>query len=187
MMRAIGFTMVAATLVVSGLVVQAQDRRSDDRSGSRQQHFSASLRPEHEVPAVSSPAEGEFRATLDPAAGALDYELTFSGLQANVVQSHIHIAQPNVNGGIMVWLCGTAAAPGPAGTQTCPQNGTITGTITAANMLAVTTQGIAPGEFDEFIAALRDGLAYANIHSVQSPGGEIRGQVRRGNNGHGDH
>lgn len=189
MMRAIGFTMVAATLAVSGLVARAQDqdRRSDDRFGSRQQHFAASLRPEHEVPAVSSPAEGEFRATLDAAGGALDYELTFSGLQANIVQSHIHIAQPNVNGGIMVWLCGTAAAPGPAGTQTCPQSGTITGTITAANVIAVTPQGIAPGEFDEFLAALRNGLAYANIHSVQSPGGEIRGQVRRSNGGHGDH
>lgn len=140
---------------------------------------SARLEPRNEVPAVSSPASGRLRATIDEAAETIDYELTFEGLQANIVQSHIHFAQPNVNGGIVVWLCGTAATPAaPAGTQTCPQSGTITGTIRPANIITVTTQGIATGEFAELVKAIRSGLTYVNIHTVQSPGGELRGQLK---------
>jgi hypothetical protein len=80
----------------------------------------------------------------------------------------------------MVWLCGTTAQPGPAGTQTCPQRGTITGSILPSDIQTLGAQGIATGEFNELIAALRDGLAYVNVHTVQSPGGEIRGQIQRG-------
>ena len=58
--------------------------------------------------------------------------------------------------------------------------GTITGTIKPEHVQTVTTQGIATGELDEVIAAIRAGLAYVNVHSTQSPGGEIRGQLRRG-------
>lgn len=150
--------------------------------GSR--HVVARLAPHNEVPAVSSPASGRFEAEVGD--DAVEYELSYEDLQAEVRQAHIHFAQPNVNGGIMVWLCGTTANPGPAGTQVCPQSGTITGTITASNVLAITSQGIAAGEFEEFVQALTSGLAYANVHTVQSGGGEVRGQIRRGR-GHGRH
>jgi hypothetical protein len=180
--RTIGFAAAVATLTIAtgALNVRAQDGPQALNHGNRVTRVSAHLEPNHEVPAVSSPAEGRFSAEIDTNAGEITYELTFSGLQANVTQSHIHFAQPNVNGGIMVWLCGTATNPGPAGTQTCPQSGTITGTIHAADIQTLTTQGIATGEFDELVAALRGELAYANVHTAQSPGGEIRGQIRRG-------
>jgi hypothetical protein len=42
-----------------------------------------------------------------------------------------------------------------------------------------TPVGIAPGEFDELIAAIRAGATYANVHTVGRPGGEIRGQIGR--------
>jgi hypothetical protein len=171
--------LVAIAVVATGLTSSAQDRHSDRFGRNRIERFNASLQPTHEVPAVSSPAEGEFSAKLDPNTDAIEYTMTFSGLQAPIVQSHIHFAQPNVNGAIIVWLCGTAGTPGPAGTQTCPQSGTITGTITPANIGAQASQGIAAGEFDEFVEAMREGLTYANIHTAQSPGGEMRGQVRK--------
>jgi hypothetical protein len=177
-MRTTRFVLVVVTIALCSWTVRAQDFGQDRNRVTR---VSAELRPSNEVPAVSSPAEGHFSAQIDAAAGQITYELTFSGLQANVTQSHIHFAQPNVNGGIVVWLCGTATNPGPAGTQTCPQAGTITGVITGANIQTVATQGIATNEFDELVAAIRNGLAYANVHTAQSPGGEIRGQIRRGN------
>jgi hypothetical protein len=134
---------------------------------------------------VSSPASGKFVGIIHRSNDTLEYELSFENLQANVLQAHIHLAQPNVNGGIMVWLCGTANLPGPAGTPLCPQSGTVSGVITPASIQVISTQGIAALEFDEFVDALLSGLAYANVHTQQSPGGEIRGQVRRGA-GHGN-
>lgn len=38
-------------------------------------------------------------------------------------------------------------------------------------------QFVTAGEFAEFVAALRAEAAYGNLHTDQSPGGEIRGQV----------
>ena len=143
-------------------------------------NISAGLEPRQEVPAVTSPARGVFSARIHDDAQMVTYELTFGGLQADVRQAHIHFAQPNVNGGIMVWLCGTSVNPGPAGTQVCPQSGTITGVIGPGHVLPLGTQGLAAGAFDDFTAALRSGLAYVNVHTQQSPGGEIRGQVLPG-------
>jgi hypothetical protein len=33
-------------------------------------------------------------------------------------------------------------------------------------------------EFAQLVRMLRSGLAYVNVHSTMSPGGEIRGQIR---------
>jgi hypothetical protein len=41
-------------------------------------------------------------------------------------------------------------------------------------------QQISAGEFTEAVAAIRKGLAYANVHTALSGGGEIRGQLRKG-------
>ena len=55
---------------------------------------------------------------------------------------------------------------------------TVEGTRTAADMFGgATAQGIAPGEFDELVRALRAGATYANVHTTGRPGGEIRGQL----------
>jgi hypothetical protein len=138
-----------------------------------------------EVPAVSTVATGEFRAKISHDDDAIDYELSFQGLQGTVQQSHIHIAQRSVNGSIVIWLCQTVTTSAPASvaglTPFCPQSGTVTGHITAANVIAASTvsQQITAGELAEVIAAIRAGVAYANVHTTPlSPGGEIRGQIR---------
>ena len=140
----------------------------------------ATLTGYEEVPPVSTVAKGEFRANINPGDTSIDYQLTHSGLQGTVTQAHIHIAQPGVNGSIVIWLCQTAAARGPTGTQTCPQSGTIIGVITSANVIGtdIASQQITAGELDEVVAAIRAGVAYVNIHtSPLSTGGEIRGQI----------
>ena len=130
-----------------------------------------------EVPVVATGATGRFEAKIARDGQSIDFQLAFSGLQGQVRQSHIHFGQKNVNGGIVVWLCGTPTNPGPTGTQTCPQEGIVTGTIVPANVQAVGTQQVAAGDLSEVIDALRAGLAYVNVHTDLSPGGEIRGQV----------
>jgi CHRD domain-containing protein len=135
------------------------------------------LQSYEEVPAVSSAATGHFNAFIDDRAGTIDYELSYSGLEGDVRQSHIHFGQRGVAGGISVFLCQTTFNPDPTGhAPTCPQSGTVTGTITAANIIGPAGQGIAATELDELIAAIRAGIAYPNVHSTKFPAGEIRGQ-----------
>jgi hypothetical protein len=93
-----------------------------------------------------------------------------------VLQSHIHFGKPAVNGGISIFLC-TNLGNGPAGTQPCPQSGTIRGEADASDVIGPGVQGIAAGEFDEILAAMRAGHAYANVHSQTYPNGEIRAQI----------
>lgn len=132
-----------------------------------------------EVPAVSTDASGAFRGMISPNGDAIDFELSYSGLQGDVTQAHIHFAQADVNGGVVVWLCGTPAFPGPGGTPTCPQEGSVSGTIGAADVMATgAAQQIAAGDLEAVIEAIRAGAAYVNVHSVVSPGGEVRGQIR---------
>ena len=182
-MNAIHVTLAASLVAALPHVVSAE-------------HIHANLTGYQEVPSVSTPASGSFDAKIANDDESISYELTFSDLVGTVAQSHIHIAQPAVNGSIVVWLCQTAGTPAPpavaAITPMCPQSGTVTGTITAANVIAAgtTSQQITAGELDEVIAAIRAGVAYANVHATPlNPGGEIRGQINasnQGGNGHGD-
>ena len=136
----------------------------------------------NEVPSVSTEGSGTFEAVINKNGDAIDFEITYSGIQGTVTQSHMHVGQRGVNGGIVLWICGTATNPEPAtggNTNVCTSpNGHFTGTWRPENVQTVATQQLAPGELDEVIAAIRAGVAYVNVHSNLSPGGEIRGQVR---------
>jgi hypothetical protein len=152
---------------------------------ARAERIHAALIGYQEVPSVSTPASGEFHARIARDETSISYSLTFGDLIGTVQQSHIHFGQRGVNGSVVVWLCQTATTPAPATvaaiTPFCPQSGTVTGTITAANVVTASTlnQQIVAGELAEVIAAIRAGVAYANVHSTPlNPGGEIRGQIR---------
>jgi hypothetical protein len=148
--------------------------------------FRADMNGYEEVPAVSTNGTGTFRAQIARNADEIHYSLTFGQLNSAPQQAHIHLGQESVNGGISVWLCGNSNPPAivpPAGTQLCPAQGTITGTIRPENVVGPAGQGIAPGEFAELVRAMRAGVTYANVHSITQPGGEIRGQIGDG----GDH
>lgn len=144
----------------------------------REKRLHAWLAGANEVPAVSSAGHGELRGMINQDDTELTYELSFGDLEGNVLQSHIHFGQRSVNGGIMIWLCGTATNPGPAGTPPCPVPGGIVGrTVTAVDVVGPAGQGISTGEFAEALQAIRGGLGYVNVHTTKHPGGEIRGQV----------
>jgi hypothetical protein len=143
--------------------------------------FTASLKSYSEVPAVSSTGIGTFEASLDNAA-TLHYKLTYSGLEGgNALFAHVHIGQQDVNGGVSFFLCGGGGKPA------CPNGeGTVEGDITAADVLALATQQVPAGAFDEVVQVMRDGQSYANVHTASSPGGEIRGQIKGTGPGNGN-
>jgi len=131
--------------------------------------------------AVSTTGRGEFTATIDADSDAILYTETYSGLQGTVTQSHIHVGQPGVSGSVVIFLCQTETNVDPTGlAPPCPQEGTVSGTITAANVIAgsIPSQQLVAGDLAAVITAIRAGAAYANVHTTPSPGGEIRGQIR---------
>ncbi len=144
------------------------------------QNVSGGLDGYQEVPSVSSSGSGTFNASLGPDGESLKYTLTYKDLEGAVQQAHIHFGQPAVNGGIAVFLCSNLGN-GPAGTQACPAPpATVTGTITAADVIGPTAQGIAATELGELLQAIRSGVTYANVHTTKHPGGEIRAQTKPG-------
>ena len=163
-------------LVLASLALVTLPAAADTQTN----RVAARLQSYQEVPAVSSAASGAFEAVIDDRAGTISYRLSYSGLTGDVRQAHIHFGQHSVNGAVSVFLCQTETNADPTGlAPACPQSGTVTGLLQAANMAAGTAaQGIEPGEFAELIAAIRGGVAYVNVHSSTFLGGEVRGQLR---------
>lgn len=141
---------------------------------SQTERFSASLSGANEVPPINTAGTGNFEMAIQQ--GTITFSLTFSDLSSSLTVAHLHFAPSKVAGGVMIFLCGGG------GQAACPAatSGSITGTITAANVTGPGSQGIAAGDLDSALEAVREDLAYANMHTTNFPGGEIRGQVRRG-------
>jgi CHRD domain-containing protein len=156
----------AAALVAVGASFAVSSKGGNGRDAS------ASLNGYNEVPlSLSSPARGDFRARIDN--GTIKYRLRYSGFDSTVVQAHIHLGQLHTAGGVSAFLCGGGGKPA------CPSpGGTVEGTIVAADVIGPAGQGIAAGQFDELVSAIRAGATYANVHSATYPGGEIRGQIK---------
>jgi CHRD domain len=130
-----------------------------------------------EVPPISTAATGRFKAKVN--GSQIDYKLSYSGFDTAVKFAHIHFGQFGVDGGVAAFLCGGGGKPA------CPASGEVTGTIAASDVVGPAGQGIAAGEIDELIAAIRHGSTYVNVHTDAYGDGEIRGQIG-GRGGHGD-
>jgi len=156
---------VASVVALGGFSVSAKDRPLTLR---------AKLAGAQETPLVSTQAHGDFEATFN-ADGSISYKLSYEGLEGgNTLFAHIHLGQRNVAGSVMTFLCGGGTKP-----TACPNHaGTVEGVIAATDIQAIVTQQIPTGGYDEFVHALLNGTAYANVHTTASPGGEICGQIR---------
>ncbi len=165
---------IAATIAVVQVAVAAQ--------GNGPSKVRETLSGYEEVPAISSTGGGEFHATIAPDGKSMTYELTYGKLEGDVLQAHIHLAQADVNGGIVLYLCSNLAAPaGVPLPPACPASGTVTGELDADDVFnGAAAQGIGDDEFAEIVQALRAGKTYVNVHSSRNPGGEIRAQIEQG-------
>jgi hypothetical protein len=124
---------------------------------------------------VSTLGNGKFKAKVR--SQQIQYELRYDDLEGGAILfAHIHFGQRHTNGGISAFLCGGGGKPA------CPQTqpATVTGTIVPSDVIGPEAQGIAPGQFDELVRAMRAGATYANVHTTQFPNGEIRGQINAG-------
>ena len=145
--------------------------------------FSTKLVGYNETPlTLNSDGSGRFTARVSKDGSSIDYTLSYDDL-ANVQQAHIHFGRPAITGQIVLFLCtnlGNAPASVPTPQLCPPAPAKISGTLTAADVIERATQNIHGGAqgLAEMIAAMRAGAAYANVHTVAFPGGEIRGAVK---------
>jgi hypothetical protein len=139
--------------------------------------FSSFPRGSQEVPANASRAAGALYMRLNEDGTRLAYKLVVGDIN-NVTQAHIHCGPAGVNGPIVVWLY-------PSAPPAVLIPGNTTGvlnefTATAADVIARPDSPACPGgvaNLGDVVAKLRNGGAYANVHTTAFPPGEIRDQV----------
>ena len=155
-----------ATYTGNPRVAHAQDTKT----------FTANLVGDNEVPPINTKATATLKLTIG---STNTFTVTYADLSTPLLFSHFHFAPTKVAGGVMIFLCGGGGQPN------CPQtlSGTITGTMTGANVVALAAQGIAAGDLTSALEAVTEGNAYFNMHTTMFPGGELRGQIRSGRGG----
>ncbi len=114
--------------------------------------FRGALSGAAEVPTKTGDGKGTATASLDTATKVLTYQVEYAGLSGPATAAHFHgPAEPGANAGVVM----------PFATPASPIKGTAT--LTDAQM-----------------ADLTAGKWYANVHTAANPGGEVRGQMTRG-------
>jgi hypothetical protein len=144
--------------------------------------------------AILSDGTGTLKLDLNKKAGTATWTLAYSNvgmtqpLTGTVTQAHIHFGKSRDSGGIMVFFCTNLTPPvGPPTPQKCPLNsGSVSGTFTEADVIAIAGQNVKASDFNALVDALESNTAYANIHTTALGAGEIRGQVRADDEDH-DH
>jgi glucose/arabinose dehydrogenase len=132
--------------------------------------FGARLSGAQEVPPVTTDAGAIALFELN-SDGSLSYEVRATGPIQNATVAHIHLGARAQNGPVVLFLFG----------PTPPQNfqaGDLiaTGTAHDSDVLA-RPPGFSIPTIANLVERMRQGRAYANLHTSAHPGGEIRGQV----------
>ena len=146
-----------------------------------QRGFRERLTGFEEVPALSTTGQRQRSGrSISRSDDEISYRVTFSGLET---QRHA-VAHPlrerdEQRADRRLPVHEPRQRPGRhAGLPGRCDGGTIEGTIAAADVGGgAADQGIAAGDFDEFVDAIRAGATYVNVHTVGVPGGEIRAQI----------
>lgn len=134
--------------------------------------YTAILSGANEVPPHAVPGTGA--ATFILTGDSLFINLSFSGLTGPAAAGHIHCCVPiGVNAPVAVPFAGLPAAT--SGTYTNTVDLTLASTYTAAFITA--SGGTVADAETAIIAGLNSGNTYANLHTAEFPGGEIRGQI----------
>ena len=141
--------------------------------------LAATLSGAAENPPNGSPGIGQATAVLDPDAKTLELHISFSGLTSDTMAAHIHCCIPAAQPGNFVVATTVPAFPGfPLNVTSGIYDNTLDLTDPSSYRAGFITAigGIANAEA-ALIAALESGANYLNIHTVDFPGGEIRGAL----------
>jgi hypothetical protein len=179
-MRKVLIGFLALGLCVPGLGAMWMVRADDDpvKFTAKLDGFQELGALNNETGAILTEGKGTLKLTLDRVAKTISFDLTYSGLSADVTQAHIHFGRVHTPGGVMVFFC-TNLGNGGTDIPACPAaGGEVTGTRSAGDVKLIAGQNVSAGDFDALTDALFSNSAYANVHTVKFPAGEIRGQIR---------
>jgi hypothetical protein len=157
--RRIFATALIASLTALGITACSSDP---------QEKYVAELRSTNEVPANSSAAVGQVVLLVSRDASYAEYSVEQSGLTGGIRGGHFHRAAAGVNGPIVLSFFFNADGTG--------NNSPVPGT-TDLELNHSIGRTINKTQLDAILADLRAGNLYANIHTPNFPGGEIRGQL----------
>jgi hypothetical protein len=149
--------------------------------------FTASLTAEQEMTASTSQAQasttevstagsgtGIFSVTADNQ--LINYEVTAQNLSSAVTAAHLHCAPLGQSGQIIVPLMNTSSSSPQENQGT--NSVTFSGSILASDILpAAISCNPNIKTTAQLVQAMREGEIYVNVHTVNFPMGEIRGQL----------
>jgi glucose/arabinose dehydrogenase len=142
----------------TGVVLRVASARRPKRN------FRAHLSGDAEVPPVDTDAQGQATFTFEEDDSELGFKLNVAEIE-DVVAAHVHCAPDGVNGPVGVTLFD--------GGPVSPDGVLAEGTVTAPD------EGNDCGweDLSDVRTAMKNGYAYVNVHTLDNPAGEIRGQV----------
>ena len=157
-------------------VVTSYDLKAESKSMENRKvlSFRAHLSGDQEVPAVETRATGQTIFKLSKDGTELSYKLIVANLE-DIRMAHIHLAPVGDNGGVVVWLY--PSSPPPQLIEGTTSGILAEGVITSADLVG----SLEGGDLQDLLDNMVAGNAYVNVHTVENPGGEIRGQIQANN------
>lgn len=144
--------------------------QNNARNGNMNENngYQTRLTGREETPAVNTSATGEFALRGRDNQGNIHYELRLQNINS-VTSAHLHIAPRGVTGPIVVYLFKLIRPTGGL-------NGATVRGVIKPDDLVNQLQG---ATFQRLLQEIQRGNIYVNVHTVQHPNGEIRGQLGR--------
>ena len=137
-------------------------------------NFITHLSGDEEVPPVDTSAQGQAIFHYWDTDNDLLYKLIVANIEG-VTVAHIHCGAEGVNGPVVAFLFGPVLGGLDA-------NGVLAqGALTDADIstLPSSTECVSGvSDLADLLEKMRSGNAYVNVHTLENPGGEIRGQIR---------
>ena len=149
---------IVLTLAIAALSAAMLTNGAPAAFAQQSQTFTAKLTGNNEVPPVNTPATGMAQFQLSSDGKELNYDLSATNLKG-FMMAHVHQGKAGENGPPVT----TPLSIGK-------------GKITSSDL-----QGpLAGKQISDLVNIMKNGGAYANVHTQQNQNGEIRGQITSG-------
>ena len=138
--------------------------------------FKARLSASQEVPSNDSEAKATIEVEFDKGFTKLEIELRVRDTLGAITRAHFHCAKPGENGPIAFGIFDPGPFPVPMDATSIKIEGVLTN-ADFNNVDCIPNIGRPVNNLAALAFAMREGLIYANVHTIFRSGGEVRGQM----------